>query len=150
MKSLFLRSNSAIAAIEFALIAPVALMILCLALESARFQIASLLIQRSMYDLAYKAKVDPDRGANFEAMAQQVLTTQSHIFFRVEEVKVKVASDPDMRYIRAGGVEGSSGGGQDLVRLTYETELGGLFPYFMPESLKVKKTFHYYYINEPG
>ncbi|MDR2366726.1 MAG: pilus assembly protein [Deltaproteobacteria bacterium] len=147
MKSLW-RNKSAIATVEFALVAPIALLILCLTLESARLQVAALLIQRSIYDLAYRAKTDQDREANFEALAAEVLERRNSGFFRVEEITIKVKSDPDMRYIRDGGTTGS-GKGKDIVRLTFEAELG-LFPNLVPKPLKVKKTFDYYYINELG
>ncbi|MDR2442892.1 MAG: pilus assembly protein [Deltaproteobacteria bacterium] len=148
MKSLLLRSNSAIATIEFALVAPIVLMVLCLALESARLQMASLLIQRSMYDLAYRAKTDQNRGATFQDTAKKALEKRSGSIFFVDEITVKVNSDRDMRNIRPDGGEPTPGYGQDIVRLTYEAELG-LFPNLMPDKLKVKRTFYYYYINEP-
>jgi hypothetical protein len=149
MKSLLFRSNSAIAAIEFALVAPVVLLVLCLALESARIQMVSLLIQRSMYNLAYNAKTDQNRTDNFEALAKEALEKQSHNLFGVDEIKVTVNFDPDMGFIRPEGGEEGPGFGQDIVRLTYETELG-LFPNLVPDPLKFKKKFYYYYINEPG
>jgi hypothetical protein len=144
----FWRQNSAITTVEFALVAPIALIILCVALESARLQVASLLLQRSIYDLAYRAKTDQDRNQNFPMLAQEVLERRSNGMFGVEEITVQARAHDRVDSVRAAGYEGC-GSPQEIVRLTFTAELS-LFPSLVPEPLKIKRTFDYYYINEIG
>lgn len=135
------------ATVEFAMLAPLAILMLASCLEVSRIQLASMILERAAYDIAYRSKLA--HGQGFEAIAQEVLRTRANGLFLPEEVLVEAQADEDLASVAAG--IGRPGGGRsgEVVRLRLEAELG-ILSNFAPEPLKVRRTIDYYYINEPA
>jgi hypothetical protein len=142
----FIQDSESSVLVEFALVAPLFIILLCITLESARVQVARLLLQRAIYDLAYRLKVDNNRGSDFEGLAKKVIELRRNNFFLVEEVKVEAFSSKTLNEILAP-VDGV-GGPSDIVLLRFTANFG-LFNNLVDNPKKIKEVFEYYYINEP-
>jgi hypothetical protein len=141
-----LRCEKGALTVEFALTACLFILILAMCLEVSRVQIASMLLERSVYDIAHQVRAA--RGQNFEAIAQTVVQARSQGMFRAEEVHVRAASGPDMESVAAGGTPGAGSPG-DIVHLTLTASLG-IFSAFVPSPLRATRVIDYYFQNEPG
>ncbi len=141
-----LRDRSGGVTVEFALVVPVFILVFCMSLEVFRIQIASLLLERAVSDIAYQARVA--RGEGFSRIARRVLQERSYKIFSPSAVKVKARYSDDLSAVVTGGL---SGGGKDgsFVHLELEANLS-LMSGVLPETWEVKRVIHYYYKNEPG
>ncbi|MDR1046035.1 MAG: pilus assembly protein [Candidatus Adiutrix sp.] len=131
--------------VEFALTATAFVVILAMSLEVARVQVASMLLERSVYDIAYQIKVA--RGQDSDVIVESVLAARNNGLFSVDEVTVALSSAPTMEGALAGGAAGA-GGGSDIVRLDLSANLN-LLGRLVPEPLRINRTIVYYFQNEP-
>jgi hypothetical protein len=131
--------------VEFALLSALGVFLLATYLEVSRIQVVNLLLERSVYDIAYQSKVA--RGVNFDGIVAEVLEQRNNGLFKPAEVKVTSTYSPNFEGMAIGGLEGSGFGG-DIVHLKMETDLG-VFANLVPNPLKINRTIDYYYINEP-
>jgi hypothetical protein len=138
----FLRRG--VTTVEFALIAPLGVFLLAMALEVSRVELATTLLERSVYDIAYQAKVA--QGQGFEAIVAQVLESRNNGLFRPAEISIVATSSPDLDTAMSGAVAGAGQAG-DIVHIQLLAELGILND-LVPDPMKIRRTIDYYYINE--
>jgi hypothetical protein len=141
----FLKDTSAAVAVEFAMTAPLAIFLLAAALETCRIQIASMLLERSLYDIAYQSKVA--KGSGFNEIVMSVLETRNNGIFSPAEVQITATSSKYPDEVLAGGGFPGPGGPGDIVRINLKAELG-IFNNLVPEPIKIVRNVDYYYINE--
>jgi hypothetical protein len=132
--------------VEFAVLAPILLFVFAASLETSRVQLASMLLDRSVYDMAYQSKVAQEK--NFPEIAAAVLEARHNRMFDPQAVAISVVSSSSLANA-VGGESGGAGGPSDIVHLKLQAELG-IFKNLVPDPFKVKRTIDYYYINEPG
>lgn len=144
----FIRERRGGISVEFALVAPLFLLILALSLEGARVQIAAMLLERSAYDIAHQAKVA--RGENFEMIVQRVLEERNHHLFQPQDVQVTAQWAQDLVVLSEGNGTAGAGGQGDFVMLRLEAKLG-LFSFLVGEdkATSLERVITICYVNEP-
>jgi Flp pilus assembly protein TadG len=91
----FWASDQSVVAVEFAVVAPAFLFLICVSLETFRIQVARVIVQRAIYSMAYEAKTAKDRDADFGAMAAAIIERlRNKMVFAANEVEVKFYSSP--------------------------------------------------------
>jgi Flp pilus assembly pilin Flp len=141
----FIRDKRAAVAVEFALLAPIAIFILAITLETCRVELTSMLLERSLYDIAYQSKVA--KGQGFPEIVASVLEQRHNGVFSPSEVQVVATYSryPDEVYY--GNAFAGAGLGGDVVKLNLRAELG-IFNKIVPNPFKIVRNIDYYYINE--
>jgi hypothetical protein len=137
--------------VELALVFPVFIFIIFISLESARIQMVRLLLQRSIYVLAYELKIDQDRGNNFKTLAENILQKRENGFFKSDKVKIEVFSANSLNKI-SSEAEVGCGGPNDVVLLRFTVSSVGLLSdlgNLLYKDTPTPEVFNYYYINEP-
>ena len=142
--SRFTGNESGVLTVEFAVIAPLLVLLLALCLETARVQIVSALLERSVYDIAFQAKVA--RGSGFDGIVADVLARRNNALFSPQEVSVTATWAPSVLELAAGGSQGAGGPG-DFVRLEMNASLN-LFGSLVPKPLQFTRSITYCYVNE--
>lgn len=130
----FLRVTRGVVQVEFALLAPIALFVLAIALESARLCVAYALIERALEEGVHAAKLE--RGRNAEALVTQALEKWRFGVFNPSDLKVTLTSASSMALLLNGGSAGAGVGG-DSVHLKVEAKLG-ILEKVLPEGNPMK------------
>jgi hypothetical protein len=141
----FWRATRGALTVEFALISFLFVAALGMALEVARVQIASMLLERSVYDMAHQIRVN--RGADYVDIVDSVIAARSNGLFRAQEVTVELTSGYRAEDAVSGANSGSGGPG-DVVRLRLTAALN-IFGGLVPSPLVAERTITYYFRNEP-
>lgn len=142
--SRFAGNEDGVLTVEFAVIAPLLVLLLALCLETARVQIVSALLERSAYDIAFQAKVA--RGTGFDGIVSDVLTRRNNGLFSPQEVSVTATWAPSVLELASGGSQGAGGPG-DFVKLEMKASLN-LFGSLVPKPLQLTRSITYCYVNE--
>ena len=71
-----LRYRYGVITVEFALLLPVLLLIVTVGLEMGRIALARVLLERSLYDIAYQMRIAEVKDV--EAIGREVLAANSH------------------------------------------------------------------------
>lgn len=142
--SRFAGDEDGVLTVEFAVIAPLLVLLLALCLETARVQIVSALLERSAYDIAFQAKVA--RGTGFDGIVSDVLTRRNNGLFSPQEVSVTATWAPSVLELASGGSQGAGGPG-DFVKLEMKASLN-LFGSLVPKPLQLTRSITYCYVNE--
>lgn len=142
--SRFAGNEDGVLTVEFAVIAPLLVLLLALCLETARVQIVSALLERSAYDIAFQAKVA--RGTGFDGIVSDVLTRRNNGLFSPQEVSVTAIWAPSVLELASGGSQGAGGPG-DFVKLEMKASLN-LFGSLVPKPLQLTRSITYCYVNE--
>jgi hypothetical protein len=131
--------------VEFALTACAFILVLAVCLEVSRVQIASMLLERSLYDIAHQIKVNRGKGAS--EIVDAVIAARNNGLFGSEDILVSIASGQTVEDAMAGGTAGS-GAPSDVVRIRLDADLS-LFKALVPAPLQVTRSITYYFRNEP-
>lgn len=142
--SRFAGNEDGVLTVEFAVIAPLLVLLLALCLETARVQIVSALLERSAYDIAFQAKVA--RGTGFDGIVSDVLTRRNNGLFSPQDVSVTATWAPSVLELASGGSQGAGGPG-DFVKLEMKASLN-LFGSLVPKPLQLTRSITYCYVNE--
>ena len=118
-----LRYRYGVITVEFALLLPVLLLVVTVGLEVGRIALARVLLERSLYDIAYQMRIAEVKDV--EAIGREVLAANSHFLFDPEAVLLSASHADSLAALNAGGNPGGGGSGQ-LVRLELAAELGVL------------------------
>lgn len=141
-----LRSEHGALTVEFSVTAGILIIMLAMCLEVSRVQIVSMLLERSVYDIAYQSRVA--RGEGFAAIAQEAVKSRSYGLFSADDVSVEAKYAPDMEVMAAGGYAGAGGAG-DIVRLTMTAKIS-IFGSLTSHPMRITRTIDYFFQNEPG
>ena len=142
-----LRATQGSLSVEFALVSFLFVTILAMCLEVSRVQIATMLLERSVYDIAHQTRVA--RGENFSTIAQSVIEARGNGLFKAEEVRVEAFSGPRLEDVLNGAGTAGAGYPNDVVRLVLTAKLG-IFSSFVPQPLQITRTIEYFFRNEPS
>jgi hypothetical protein len=146
MKSFFSETR-AVVTIEFAFLAPICILIIAISLETARIQVARLLIQRAIYDLSYNIKISSDRNIKFDVLTKQLLEKWSNSIFRVEDIQVEIFYNSNLNDLLSEKIQGA-GNDNDVVLLRFTANFG-IFSNLVSNPNVISQVFDFYYINEP-
>jgi hypothetical protein len=135
-------------AVEFALISPIFIFLICISLEIFRIQIERLLIQRSIYSIVYEAKTAINKE-QITKIAESIIEKRRKGFFQVNTAKLEIFSSAYFDGILSP-VEGS-GNPDDIsyLKLTVNYGLFNRLP-ILNRRISNEEVHIYYYINEPG
>jgi hypothetical protein len=140
------RDRSAVVTIEFALLAPIVVLLFAYSLESIRLQLAVLFLERSVYDLSYRLKVDPNRDENLEPLLKKVIEERQQGIFSANDVEVEATYQKNMLALLSAPFKGC-GVPESIVHLKLTATIG-LFAGLVEDPFKITKTVNYFYINE--
>ena len=143
----FIRKTEAGVTVEFALLVPALLLILAFAVETSRLHMASMILERSLYDIAYQVRVS--RGKNLSTVSREVLAKNSHGLFDSSEVTVEATSARNIAGMDMGDTSRNSGSPGDLVRLELTAELSILGNVLTKDVKAATFTMTTYFVNEP-
>lgn len=143
----FSRDRRGISTIEFALIAPIAFLVLAISLEAMRLSIAYTLIDHAVFLGVHEAKLN--RGVNAEKSVTDQLENWKFGVYDPKEVKLTFTSAPSMADVQNAGTAGPGTGGM-AVHLRVEAELGILRDVLDENNpMKGSREMNIYYMNEP-
>lgn len=109
--------------VEFALLAPLLLLLVLCCLEMGRVSLARVMLERSIYDISFEVRLA--RGQNFEEIVARNLAANSHFLYDPEEITVTASHARTLTGLDGGGAAGAGGPG-DIVKLELTAELGVL------------------------
>ncbi|WP_034301112.1 TadE/TadG family type IV pilus assembly protein [Herbaspirillum sp. RV1423] len=138
------RRHAGSIAVEFAVVIPIILLVLVLIVESMRIQVASILLERALYDISYQTRIA--RGRDFPAIARRVLAAGNFHVFNPADVTVQATSASSVGLLPAQGAKGAGRPG-DVVKLTLHAKLG-LFGALFTERLEHQLTLTLLSVNE--
>ncbi|MDR1658294.1 MAG: pilus assembly protein [Deltaproteobacteria bacterium] len=141
----FLRQTKASVAVEFALTAPLAVLLLAATLETTRIQIVSMILERSAYDIAYQSKVA--MGEGFENIVASVVAKRLNGVFSTSDIIVTATSSPYPDELLSQDATIGAGAQGDVVKLNLRAEIG-VFNKLVPKPFKIVRYINFYYINE--
>lgn len=143
----FWRQRHGVASIEFALLAPMVLFVLAIALEASRLTIAYALIDHAVETGITQAKLH--QGQDAQARIEQELKNWRFGVFDPNDISLTFTNAASMADILTGAASGAGIAGSS-VHLQVKARLGVLEK-VLPEGnpMKGNVEMHYFYINEP-
>ncbi len=144
MKQLF-RDDRGVITVEFALCLAVFVAVFLMSVEVFRVQMASMLLERCVSDIADQSRLNYGQG--FQSTVNSVLKSRNYMFFDPDNVKVTAKHSNDFRVLEKGGGSSGAVGAAQVVRLKLEANLT-IFKDFLPEPWQIQRTINYYYQNE--
>ena len=139
------RDKRGVIAVEFALCVAVFIAVFLMSVEVFRVQMASMLLERCVSDIAYQSRLQYGQG--FQSIVRSVLKDRNYMFFDPDDVKVTARIAEDFALLARGGGTTGAVGASRVVRLKLEANLS-IFKDFLPDPWQITRTIYYYYQNE--
>jgi hypothetical protein len=140
-----IRDRRGVMTIEFALSLVLFLAVFLMAFEVCRVQVATVILERCVADIAYQSRLAC--GRNFSSIARSVLNRRNFMLFSISDVKIAARYAEDFADLIGGGGRSGSGRGGDAVRMTLKADLT-ILKEIIDNPWTVEREIVYYYRNE--
>jgi hypothetical protein len=109
--------------VEFALLAPLLLLLVLCCLEMGRMALVRVMLERSIYDISFELRLA--RGENFDDIVTRNLEANSHFLYDPADISVSATHARTLSAFNSEPQDGAGGAG-DIVKLELSAELGVL------------------------
>jgi hypothetical protein len=140
-----IRDRRGVLTVEFALSVVLFLAVFLMAFEACRVQVATMLLERCIVDIAHQSRLAC--GRNFDSIARRVLTRRNFSLFSTRDVKIGARYAEDFAKLTTGGGRSGAGRGGDAVRVTLQADLT-VFKDIIDNPWTVQREIVFYYRNE--
>ena len=140
-----LSNEAGVISIEFAVLLPILLFIFFGALEIARLQVTTVMLERALYDIAYQSRISNGKKPLAE-ITQKIVSAKLSPMLSSDDLTVTAQSARSLPLLNTNPENGSGEDG-DIVCIQLKAKLG-LLSWLKLEALQAERSFILYYVNE--